>query len=88
MINFSKQLAIEYADVPILVNSICPGLIQTHRTKRVFEDENIKNRLELETPLPYFGKPDDIAEVVAFIASDKAKYITGADIVVDGGYSA
>tara|TARA_A100001037_G_scaffold223894_1_gene201844 strand:- start:10193 stop:10957 length:765 start_codon:yes stop_codon:yes gene_type:complete len=88
VINFSKQLAIEYADVPILVNSICPGLIQTHRTKRVFEDENIKNRLELETPLPYFGKPDDIAEVVAFIASDKAKYITGADIVVDGGYTA
>jgi len=88
VINFSKQLAVEYAEIPILVNSVCPGLIQTHRTKKVFENESVKQRLELETPLPYFGNPNDVAEVVLFLASDRARYITGADIVVDGGYTA
>ena len=88
IINFSKQLAVEYANIPILVNSVCPGLIRTHRTKKVFENESIKQRLELETPLPYFGNPEDVAEVVAFLASDRARYITGTDIVVDGGYTA
>ena len=88
VINFSKQLALEYAEIPILVNSVCPGLIQTHRTKKVFENEGVKQRLELETPLPYFGNPNDVAEVVLFLASDRARYITGADIVVDGGYTA
>ena len=63
-------------------------MIQTHRTKKVFENESVKQMLESETPLPYFGNPNDVAEVVLFLASDGARYITGADIVVDGGYTA
>ena len=88
IISFSRQLAIEYAEVPILVNSVCPGLVQTNRTKDIFEDERLKKSVGMKTPLPYLGIPEDISGVVEFLCSDSGRFITGTEIVVDGGYVA
>lgn len=88
VINLTRQLALDYADVPILANAICPGLIQTSRTRPTLENPEARERLRRSTPLPYFGTPEDIAAMAAFLASDAARFITGQCMVVDGGYAA
>ncbi len=85
MVGLTKALAIELAP-NIRVNAIAPGVIETEMTYWLRADEEAsKRRLDL-TPLKRFGKPEEIASVVAFLASDEASYITGEVIVVDGGF--
>jgi NAD(P)-dependent dehydrogenase (short-subunit alcohol dehydrogenase family) len=88
VINLTRQLAIEYADVPILANAICPGLIETTRTEGFREDTETRAHFEDAVPIPYFGTPEDVGPLAAFLASDHARYINGESIVVDGGYLA
>jgi NAD(P)-dependent dehydrogenase (short-subunit alcohol dehydrogenase family) len=88
VVNLTRQLAIEYADVPILANAICPGLIETNRTEGFRTDPETRAHFDDAVPLPYFGAPEDVAPLAAFLASEHARYITGESIVVDGGYLA
>jgi 3-oxoacyl-[acyl-carrier protein] reductase len=76
----SKSLALEYARWDILVNVIAPGFIATDMVSGLPAGE-----LEKTVPLRRFGKPEEVAEVVSFLASSKASYITGAVIDVNGG---
>ena len=83
IIGFSKALAKEVATRNITVNTVAPGYLETETTA-VLTDEQKAYWLSV-IPQGHFGDVDDIAHLVAFLASDKAKYITGQAISVDGG---
>lgn len=82
---WSKQLAGALGQHGIRVNSLQPGLIDTANTRRVFTDEARTEFAAREIPLGHFGEPQDIANMVTFLVSPRASYITGAVAVVDGG---
>lgn len=81
IINFTKYLASYYGQYNIRVNCISPG--------GIFDNQNeiFVNNFSKKTPLKRMGNPDDIAPAVSFLLSDEAKYITGHNLVVDGGWS-
>lgn len=80
-----RALALELAPKKININAIAPGAIETPGASQVLTEE-IKKQTIAGIPLGRMGKPEDIAEAVVFLASDKANYITGQTIIVDGGY--
>ena len=80
LIGATKALAQEVAPRKITVNAVAPGFIQTDMTKDLPEDE-----LKELVPVGRFGKPEEVAAVVGFLASDEAAYITGEVISVNGG---
>lgn len=81
----TKTVALELADKGIRVNGVAPGAIETDMQKDVMEDEQKRKHKENKTPLGRFGKPEEIAKVVLFLASKDASYIAGATVYVDGG---
>lgn len=83
LIGMTKALAMELAPSGITVNCVAPGAVET-KMMASFSDEDKKALCE-EIPLGRLGKPEEIAEAVAFLASDKASYITGQVIAVNGG---
>jgi 3-oxoacyl-[acyl-carrier protein] reductase len=83
VIGFTRTVAKEVASRGITVNAIAPGSIDTGMTQRL--EENRKQQIRQQIPLGYFGTPQDVAEAVAFLASEEARYITGQVISVDGG---
>lgn len=85
IILLTQQIALEWAPYNIRVNSISPGTIVTPLTAKVYADKKIyENRAKI-IPLGRPGKPEDIANTALFLASDDSSYITGTDILVDGG---
>ncbi len=83
IIGFTRTIAKEVASRSITVNAIAPGFIDTEMTQRL--SENKRQELLKRIPLGYLGSPQDVAEVVAFLASEEARYITGQVLGVDGG---
>ncbi len=83
VIGFTKSIAKEVASRGITVNAIAPGFIDTQMTQHL--DEKWKEELLKRIPAGVLGTPQDVAEAVAFLASDEAKYITGHVLNVDGG---
>ena len=83
VVGFTKSMAKELASRGVRVNAIAPGFIETDMTD-VLKDE-IKNEMVKNIPLCAFGQPEDIANLVVFLASEKSDYITGELIKVDGG---
>lgn len=84
----TKALAVEYAPYGIRVNAVAPGFVETALTERVLRNPMIAKALIDQTPLRRFGTGEDIAAAVLFLASDAARFITGAELAVDGGMSA
>lgn len=94
VIGFAKTLATELAPDKILVNNVCPGIIFTDRIKQLASvraeesgityDEALEN-MTANIPLGRIGDPEEFANLVVFLASEKSSYITGATIQVDGG---
>ena len=86
---FTKSVALECARENIRVNSVYPGAIWTDMQKLVLAENREQTELVTSTiPMGRLGEPDDIAAMVLFLASDEARYITGAEFTVDGGLTA
>jgi NAD(P)-dependent dehydrogenase (short-subunit alcohol dehydrogenase family) len=83
----SRQLAFEWGPRGIRSNSVSPGLVRTPLSESFYQAPGVKERREAIVPLRAVGRPLDIANVVVFLASSRAGYISGQDIVVDGGLS-
>lgn len=81
----TKSLAVEWAEHGIRVNAISPGYI---KTKILDFAKELHPLWIAKTPMGQMGQPEDIAEAVLYLASPKAKYVTGADWIIDGGYTA
>jgi len=84
VIGMTKSIARELGKKNVLVNAIAPGFIQTEMTDKIPED--IRNEMIKNIPLQRLGRPSDIADAVEFLISDKASYITGQVLSVNGGY--
>jgi 3-oxoacyl-[acyl-carrier protein] reductase len=83
MIGFTKSVAREVAQRGITVNAVAPGYVETELTGSL--PENVKEQIRSQVPAGRFGEPQEVAEVVAFLAAEEAGYVTGQTIVVDGG---
>lgn len=84
ILGFTRHLAKEVAADGITVNAVCPGLIDTEMVRNTIDDERIA-AYERVFPISRLGRPDEVAELVAFLASDRAAYITGASLDINGG---
>ena len=88
MIRLSKSIAIQYANKNIRSNSILPGPVDTPMQKRWKKNPNAKKNLTKIIPLQRVGKPENIAYTVLFLLSEQSCFITGTEIIVDGGLKA
>ena len=88
MIRLSKSFAIQFASNNIRSNIVLPGAIETGMQKRWKKKPSSKKNLEKAIPLKRVGKPTDISNSIMFLLSEPASYITGTEIVVDGGITA
>jgi NAD(P)-dependent dehydrogenase (short-subunit alcohol dehydrogenase family) len=90
VLGLTRTLALAYGPQDVRVNCVCPGYVKTGLTKPLYESPDSESLIKdtLRVPLGRWGEPEDIAKVVAFLASDDAAYITGQAIVVDGGVTA
>lgn len=82
---FTKNVALELAPHKIWVNAIAPGGILTPGVQKSLTDSTILSAFEAKIPMKRMGEPDDIGKVALFLASDLSSYMTGTQIVVDGG---
>ena len=83
VVGFTRSLARELAPYQVNVNAVCPGAIATRAHERL--PREVIDRVRASVPMGYVAQPEDVAGVVAFLASDDARYITGQSILIDGG---
>ena len=83
VVGFTRSLARELAPFHVNVNAVCPGAIRTRAHDRL--PPEVIDKVRNSVPMGYVAEPEDVAGVVAFLASDDARYITGQSILIDGG---
>ncbi len=87
IVMFTKCLAQEYADLGVRVNCVLPGPILTELLEKSFKNEEQKIKCANRIPIKRIGNPNEVANVVAFLSSEEASYVTGGIYTVDGGVS-
>jgi len=88
ILQLTRDLAVHMAPHGIRVNSVCPGFVETQLTASLKDNEELHKTLASRHPLGRFGTADEIANVIVFLASDEASFVTAANWPVDGGYLA
>lgn len=88
VVQMTRDLAVNSGHPGIRVNAVCPGFIETPLTTAITGNPNLRSAMEARHPIGRLGKPEEIAAVIAFLASDEASFVTGATWLVDGGYTA
>ena len=88
VIGLTKSAALEYARNGIRVNAVCPAAIKTEMAERAFADPQVKKFVLSLHPLGRFGQPKEISEAVLWMLSDRASFMTGENLVIDGGFMA
>ena len=88
VMQFTKGMANEWAKTGVRVNSISPGFVGTPMVAKVMDDPVWSGLIKSRTPMGRVAQPAEVAELIAFLASPRASYITGADISIDGGWTA
>ena len=86
LIGMTKTLALELAQYNILVNSVSPGFIDTELTRNVLGEAGIKE-MTSKVPLKKLGTVEDVAELVLFLSGDQNKFLTGQNLIIDGGFT-
>ncbi len=85
---FAKSVAVDYAHAGIRSNAVCPGFVQTPMTQWRLDVPELRRTVEANIPLGRVAQPDDIADAIALLASDRLSYLTGHALVIDGGWTA
>ena len=88
LVQLTRQIAVEYGRDGIVCNSVAPGKVVTGTPGDLSKDEKSAEYVRSRTPFARFGEPRDVAAAVSFLASDDASYISGATLMVDGGWMA
>ena len=88
VVNLTRALALDLGKKGVRVNSVCPSLTRTGMTSDMMEDEELLAKFRERIPLGRVCEPHEVAAVIAFLASDDAGFVTGANVAVDGGVSA
>tara|TARA_B110000444_G_scaffold260579_1_gene308120 strand:+ start:942 stop:1649 length:708 start_codon:yes stop_codon:yes gene_type:complete len=86
LLGMTRAAALEWAAHNILINSISPGFVQTELTKKSLTTEQ-QDVIKKQIPIKRFAQPDEIAETVSFLCSNKNTYLTGQNIIIDGGFT-
>jgi len=84
ILSWSREIAVEFAHHGITVNTVSPGVIETPINTEVLRSDAVRSTMLDAIPLARFGRPEDVAATIAFLASSDADFVSGADIVVDG----
>ena len=84
----TRTMAVEWALRGVRVNAVAPAYIETEMTAEVQKRDRLRRWVEERTPMGRFGRPEEVADAVLFLAGDAASYITGTTLYVDGGWSA
>jgi NAD(P)-dependent dehydrogenase (short-subunit alcohol dehydrogenase family) len=88
LLGFTRALALELAEDRITVITISPGVFETELIAPVLNDPTLNAQFLAKTPMRRWGKPEELGELVLFLCSEGASFITGSDIVIDGGWRA
>ena len=86
VVMLSRQLAVEWGPHGVRSNVLSPGLVRTPMSESFYQAPGVTERRAAAIPLGRIGAPDDMAQVVLFLASDRAGYVNGQEIIVDGGF--
>ncbi len=87
LLQLTRALAVECASSRVRVNAVAPGFIETPFTKAVLGNEEVLKWLLERTPMGRVGQPEDVANAVSFLSSEKSSWVTGSTLFVDGGWT-
>jgi len=87
VVMLSRQLAVEWGPRGVRSNVVSPGMIRTSMTEAIYQTQGVHEARRALVPARCIGRPEDIADAVVFLASERASYIAGEEVVVDGGFT-
>jgi NAD(P)-dependent dehydrogenase (short-subunit alcohol dehydrogenase family) len=87
-LQFTKSVAVDYAAAGIRANAVCPGFVETPMTQWRLDVPELRAKVEANIPLGRVARPDEIADAIVLLASDRLTYMTGHALLIDGGWTA